>query len=147
MREIADLLIAAGYHGKQRIYLAACSSNEKYRGKTMMQLLEKELSLRLPRVVSDVTGPSVTLQNNRGFTETWLLDCARLELDYLQNLQERFLKDKYVFRVKNSSQLPADYHNCREAIGQYKKDLIMGKIGKHVYPAVKKRLVRPNRQG
>lgn len=139
MREIADLLIAAGYRGRQPVYLAACSANEPYRGKTMVGLLEEELGRRLPRVGSDVTGPSVTLKNGRGTTETWLLDCDWLELSGLREFQNRFLADGYVFRVKNSSQLPLDYKRCREPIAAYKQDLILGKIGRRFFSAAKRK--------
>lgn len=139
MKEIATLLVAAGYRGKQQIYLAACSAKEKYRGKTMVKLLEEELYRCLPRVVSDVTGPSVTLKSHRGSTETWLLDCNWLELDYLRNLQEQFIQEKYVFRVKSSAQLSDYYQGCRDSIRKYKENLILGKIEKLSFGGVKKR--------
>ncbi len=130
MSEIVDLLIKAGYKGKQQVYLVACSANEKYKGKTMVNLLEEEFNNLWPRVVSDSAGAIVTLKNSNGSTENWLLDCDRLELKFLQDYQNKFIKNKYVYRIRKTSELTAYFSRCREVITKYKEKLIQGEIGK-----------------
>lgn len=130
MPEIADLLIKAGYKGKQQVYLIACSANEKYKGKTMVNLLEEELNKKLHRVVSDATGTTVTLMNNSGLTESWLLNFDIGEKQILQEYQDKFTKDRYIYRIKKPSELLANFKSCRDAITKYKEQLIRGELGK-----------------
>jgi hypothetical protein len=127
MPELAELLLQAGYRGKQQVYLVACSADEKWNGITMVSILEEELNKRLHRVESDATGTTVTLKNQNGETESWLIQCSTAEKHSLQQMQDQFLRGSYTFQVKSNAQLPGLFQRCKDAMTAYKQRLIQGK--------------------
>ncbi|MBP1737308.1 MAG: hypothetical protein H6Q60_1189 [Oscillospiraceae bacterium] len=130
LAEIADLLIKAGYQGRQAINLIACSAKEEYHHHTMVGLLEDELNHRLHRVTSEAVGTIVTLKNDKGAAENWLLDCDKAEMEFLQRYQDRLINGGYRYRIRKSSELAALYQGCGAAMARYKEKLIRGEITK-----------------
>lgn len=122
----------SGYCGEQRIYLLSCSASAIYKSKTMVDLLQIELSKQLPfvnsiEVMSDASGETVFIVNESNEMETWVLKVTISELWSLRKYQSRFLSENAMkYQVTDTSQLLNMYLFAKEKVRAYKRDLIGG---------------------
>lgn len=65
MKYVAEKLCDAGYNGKPTIYITSCEANKKFLGKSIRQLLKKELHNRSIqcKVLSHFDGLSIIISN------------------------------------------------------------------------------------
>lgn len=89
MKYVAEKLCDAGYNGKPTIYITSCEANKKFLGKSIRQLLKKELYNRniQCKVLSHFDGLSIIISNANTVEGHNVKPCKICEKcgDYKQN--------------------------------------------------------------
>lgn len=102
MEYIAKKLYNAGYRGKQILYITSCEAKAVYKGKSIYNLLCKQLEIEgasIQNVQSDFDGLSIIISDSNYKVEAWNIKTNPIAYAIKQKEQKLFLKRKHYQNV------------------------------------------------